>query len=717
MITSIRLKNVGPYSDRTFRFGPGLTVIVGKNGSGKSTIVNSAYAALTNDFSRLRVAQKTHIISSFADEVERSFIEIEGEIGGESFTLRRSLRPNKNTLSVGDEMSYKSEDIETRICKLFGLTKQMLGHYVFVEQGKMFEFLTASDAERNKTFQAMCGVDATLDIYKACSNFLAQNRQKTVVDNSEAVKVYLSKTNVRLKQIAQELSTLDTSAFSAETVSKHRKIVEAYNIRESWSRARRAYLRMKNQEEVFLKRLVAKYGKTQKNVNALKSQLEEMVSGADLEDIKSKASESQRDARRKVLGVVNNARSYAKKFKTLLKNFPAIPNTSNLKEKIQELELRIRQLKSEIVSWEELAKAGKDLKTCPVCQQVIEEKYLAIGMKKLEILKQEFSNDKSAQTKLKRRLIFAQKAIKRRKDLRQKLKDYNNQVSEGNKKLLDFPTEEQFITARDFLRAYENLKSKFAEERSSLANLTSQIESSTQKLKEAENFSTSEEPPEISLKMFSASKDALEVAEALRVKCSSIKAEQKLLLEQKTNLEKNLEKMSEMSSLVFKQNKLLGVVENVSKVFHWRALPQFVLRRILEKLGVFIEENLKVFNSPFTVVPEDDLTFSVGFPNGITVKSRQLSPGQLVVLSLAIRMAVNQIFRNPILFLDEPTINLDEDNVTFLQQALGSASDLASKQLVIVTHDYRFASAAKSVIDLDGECTDVNKSSGGGVIS
>jgi len=70
------------------------------------------------------------------------------------------------------------------------------------------------------------------------------------------------------------------------------------------------------------------------------------------------------------------------------------------------------------------------------------------------------------------------------------------------------------------------------------------------------------------------------------------------------------------------------------------------------------------------------------------------SAGQKVLASLVIRIALAQIFSTKcaVLALDEPTTNLDENNIRSLARAITSISEdqQGKLQLVIITHDQEF---------------------------
>ena len=85
--------------------------------------------------------------------------------------------------------------------------------------------------------------------------------------------------------------------------------------------------------------------------------------------------------------------------------------------------------------------------------------------------------------------------------------------------------------------------------------------------------------------------------------------------------------------------------------------------------------------------------------NGVDIDMRgRCSAGQKVLAALVIRMALAETFcvNCGILALDEPTTNLDRDNVESLAAALVSLIDSRSAQrnfqLIVITHDEDFVS-------------------------
>src|SRR5690606_3364754 len=114
---------------------------------------------------------------------------------------------------------------------------------------------------------------------------------------------------------------------------------------------------------------------------------------------------------------------------------------------------------------------------------------------------------------------------------------------------------------------------------------------------------------------------------------------------------------------------------------------------------------LEMFNSPFQIKADNNLSIFVKKKNTKWFKALRLSGGEKVVLALAIRLAISSLFARElgILVLDEPTAGMDTDNVDYLCDVLSSLGAVLRKedeQVIMVTHDMRLERAFDDVITL-----------------
>jgi exonuclease SbcC len=79
---------------------------------------------------------------------------------------------------------------------------------------------------------------------------------------------------------------------------------------------------------------------------------------------------------------------------------------------------------------------------------------------------------------------------------------------------------------------------------------------------------------------------------------------------------------------------------------------------------------------------------------------RQLSGGEQMSAALAVRLAVLKILTSSdVVFLDEPTQNLDESRRERLAQEIMRIKDF--RQMVIISHDDTFNASLENVIEIE----------------
>jgi len=110
------------------------------------------------------------------------------------------------------------------------------------------------------------------------------------------------------------------------------------------------------------------------------------------------------------------------------------------------------------------------------------------------------------------------------------------------------------------------------------------------------------------------------------------------------------------------------------------------------------------FDSHFTVVADEDLSFTAVFTDGRRVPAGRRSGGEKVILALAFRVVVNSMFASELglLCLDEPTAGLDDGNLTCINIALERLKELSKShglQVIMITHERNLPCFDK-VIDL-----------------
>src|SRR5688572_13275797 len=98
-LLKIVLENYCQYRLAEFEFAPGLTAIVGRNGSGKTNLINGVYASITGDFGR-NVGTKIDNICQLAPPTATARVRTIMEHAGTTLDITRGLRPVNTRLVI-----------------------------------------------------------------------------------------------------------------------------------------------------------------------------------------------------------------------------------------------------------------------------------------------------------------------------------------------------------------------------------------------------------------------------------------------------------------------------------------------------------------------------------------------------------------------------------------------------------------------------------------
>lgn len=143
---------------------PGLTVIVGDNEEGKSTLLRALQTAL---FDRYNLSgQAVNDMRPFGSEV-RPEIELDLEVDGACYHLEKGFYQSPSALLESDKQQWQNDHAEERLRELLGFTPsgrgaakeehRGLSGLLWVEQGRAFQPLQINQDTRNSLQEAIEG--------------------------------------------------------------------------------------------------------------------------------------------------------------------------------------------------------------------------------------------------------------------------------------------------------------------------------------------------------------------------------------------------------------------------------------------------------------------------------------------------------------------------------------------------------------------------------
>ncbi|MCS7132903.1 MAG: SMC family ATPase, partial [Aigarchaeota archaeon] len=169
MITRIRLVNFACHKDTEIKFSDGLTIFLGRNGSGKSSVIDAMTYALYGRHTR---GSRENIVR---DGSGGGVVELEFDFRGERYKVVRSfnargelenaaLMKNNSPLVIGERR--RDEAVSVRVEKLLGLSYERMRTAVIIHQGELDRILSAEPRELKELFDDLMGFTAMEKAYQ-----------------------------------------------------------------------------------------------------------------------------------------------------------------------------------------------------------------------------------------------------------------------------------------------------------------------------------------------------------------------------------------------------------------------------------------------------------------------------------------------------------------------------------------------------------------------
>ena len=711
-IKSVRLENFCQYTSRTFKFPAGAVGLIGPNGSGKSNLLLAIYAGFTGDFSRIH-PKKEDCIRQLSDASESAFIEIEAEYSGGTFVITRDLRSGRSKLTSSDgTILTATKEINAQIQAYLGLSPLMLADYVFVEQGRLCEFLSYTPAARANAFSTLCRTDFCETLWKLLGEALSEDRSLVYAfdqDQLRSLKADVKRLTRDRKRHAADVRVSRLSKKERERAREAEAYVENYKA-EVEQASKLEATREKLEKE---KKLVDTLQEEVKEAEEALKQLEERYASQ-----KEEAFEANRMLRESttILRKVEKRNTLERRLKKTKKTkaglvAPTIEQFSldgvKPREELIDLRAGLRSAYSQRAESLETLEDGDG--ACPTCNQVIEDKEQLVAH-----IQEEMSSFKDAMANMTEGIDLWDSYHEAIKDFDAEKAKLAIQISELNTDLAplkDVPeiNEDDIENWSTIVDEFDRLDKKLTSDRSDTQDLRSQLrvaEATVKALMEQiKELEEGQPKVEISSRVYKESRQFLREVRERRDQYMAAKKAHTLTADSLELAEERLQRAQDRKTKLAKASTWVDTLESAREVFHRDNLPRAVSQSYLTELEGEINRNLAAFGTPFRVDSCEDLQLLCSFPDGCSHYGDRLSGGLQVVLAIAFRFAVYSIFAPELgtMVLDEPTVFLDYDNVDYLRDALvGMNAKMREqdRQVLVVTHEDRLMNAFDTVFKL-----------------
>ena len=664
----LELHNVGAYGSGTIEIGPGMNVLLGSNGAGKSTVVNAFYFALTGES-----LESTNI----QNLIRWGFADMYVLLATDDWCVKRTATKKgvKHTLHHGDTVLAKKDEVNNFIMKWYGMDDISAFRAVFfAEQFRSIDVINDTNASRSAMLLDVFGFRKFEKIRAVVQSVL---NGMTVMNVSDDLLETLKTTCE-----ARETDVIVAQADADRTYMDVLPAEDAEALEKSVARGLTADA---------VKDAQMQYAYIDARLSRIEEELKALSAASVAADHES--------ARKR--GMYDQFASEQKEIRERMKKMRAekLPKPEKVRKLLDTLMEQRQELDMKLTGLKERKTLSKD-GLCPLTHGA-----MCADLKALtnpEIIDADIKGLTKQRKDLNEDIDNLRKMFDDSSDFYRTYRDLTNKCDELTGKL-----DELSVYASFDLDAYQaavnaagNLDKQLQplyHEQSELKSKKNDLEAILSAIGDVRIFSNGEELNEARTRLQSHKKAVVLYDERLRIVTKA-----KLDLTEAQNAYAQALEDRKQAEAVMKKRSLLQAVR---ETLHRDAVPRILLDDIRDELNSQLSHFTQLFEFPYDVVWGEDGSMQFDSVTGGYVDASRLSGGQKYVLSLIYRCVLAEMLNAtfPVLVLDEPTTGLDVQNRELLVNMLRNVSAILSQRgmsLLIPTHDKLLTASADNVISI-----------------
>jgi len=660
MIKSIELVDFLSHSDTKLEFKDGVTIFVGDNGAGKSSVIDAITYALFGKHTRSDVKSLIRrgtnqgyakIQFSIKDKQYEAFRKIKNKSSNYLEAKFLDITNNSRIDIASGERKQYNESMKEEVEKIIGMDYKKLQIASIVQQGQLNAIIEKTAADRQELLNNIIGIDK-LDI---ASKYMVENINK-----------FREKIKTDLGYDDEDIETL---------TKKFDKYQE--DIKET---------------EPKKKQLELKQKQIQEELKGLQNKLEIETPKIDkINQLELRKNELLKYVKEREGAIQQQISENERKIRDCEGCFEKIKENTGFEIKIQKVEQaveetlkKIQEMSNQLASLKEKQVLASKLQLkdnkCPVCDSTVEK--LNPFFQEEHIKDKIIKLQQDTKLKEKERDMYAQKRkeflekIQKTRDAEATLRAHSINTKE---ELIETKKETQIQKEKLSLTDNNDLK-----QISQIDNQAKLIFENILKLElETKGF---KEEEFLNLKKITMGKQS---------ELSQIDQEMGRMLEKIDLAKKEVDEIKKIISELKKVKEYILKLKKIEKnIFNKKGSVAISLRSwALNSISLKASEYLSSLNTKIQRISlsEKDITC---YSNTEALDLKSLSGGESVSIALALRLGMASLLGSSnlnLMILDEPTTHLDAERKKLLVGILSQLSEISNSQtpmqFLIITHD------------------------------
>jgi len=225
IIENLEMKNFKSHKDTRIDFDTGITIIMGGNGAGKSSILEAVSFALFKQHSSKKIEQ----LITLGDVKNKLYVKLEFTSNGRTYrvTRERGKSGSKATIKIKDHGGFQQlasgdTQVTNEIQNILEMDGDLFLNAVYVRQGEIADLVDKTPSEKKQLIGKLLGIDS---LEKAWKNM------KQIMDVYTQKKIRLEGTLENTDSITEEIKSIKEEktkyAVQIETITSNINAMEA----------------------------------------------------------------------------------------------------------------------------------------------------------------------------------------------------------------------------------------------------------------------------------------------------------------------------------------------------------------------------------------------------------------------------------------------------------------------------------------------------------
>lgn len=224
IIENLEMKNFKSHKDTRIDFDTGITIIMGGNGAGKSSILEAVSFALFKQHSSKKIEQ----LITLGDVKNKLYVKLEFTSNGRTYrvTRERGKSGSKATIKIKDHGGFQQlasgdTQVTNEIQNILEMDGDLFLNAVYVRQGEIADLVDKTPSEKKQLIGKLLGIDSLEKAWKNMKQIMDVYTQKKIrlegtLENTDSINEEIktiteekSKYTVQIETITSEINAME----------------------------------------------------------------------------------------------------------------------------------------------------------------------------------------------------------------------------------------------------------------------------------------------------------------------------------------------------------------------------------------------------------------------------------------------------------------------------------------------------------------------------